>query len=114
MKAVAALMIFAGMLAAGCVWLSLCTPAWAGPTNRATVRLGVDNAGSISYHEQIARQHTWQSEAWFRGLKELGVGFVSTHFSPVLNGGTNNSALTRQKLELIDRAVRFDAHANHV
>ena len=70
------------------------------------VRLGVDNAGSISYHEQVARQHTWEREAWFRGLRELGVGFVSTHFSPVLSSGSNNSALTRQKLEAIDRAMR--------
>ena len=70
------------------------------------VRLGVDNAGSISYHEQVARQHTWEREAWFRGLRELGVGFVSTHFSPVLSSGSNNSALTQQKLEAIDRAMR--------
>ena len=87
-------------------WLCSCHRGHAGPTNTIPVRLGVDNAGSISYHEQIAGQHTWQTEAWFRGLKELGVGFVSTHFTPVLNGGTNNSALTRERLEEIDRAMR--------
>ena len=80
-------------------WLCTCHRGHAGPTNTIPVRLGVDNAGSISYHEQIAGQHTWQTEAWFRGLKELGVGFVSTHFTPVLDGGTNNSALTRERLE---------------
>lgn len=91
---------------AGFVWLLCCCLAHAGPTNTVPVRLGVDNAGSISYHEQIAGQHTWQSEAWFRGVKELGAAFVSTHFAPVLNAGTNNSSLTRQKLERIDRAMR--------
>ncbi len=81
----------------GLVWLGWIPPAHGGPISPVPVRLGVDNAGAISYHEQIVRQHTWQTEAWFRGLRELGVGFVSTHFSPVLNGGTNNSALTRAK-----------------
>jgi len=90
----------------GLVSLLCCRPAYARPTNNIPVRLGVDNAGSISYHEQIAKQHTWQLEAWFRGVKELGAGFVSTHFSPVLNAGTNNSALTRQRLEAVDRAMR--------
>lgn len=90
----------------GLVWLFCGQPARAGATNTVPVRLGVDNAGSISYHEQIAGRHTWQTEAWFRGLKELGVGFVSTHFAPVLDAGTNNSRLTRRKLEEIDRAMR--------
>jgi len=80
--------------------------AHAGPTNTVPVLLGVDNAGSISYHEQIAKRHPWESEAWFRGVKDLGAGFVSTHFSPVLSAGTNNSALTRQRLEAIDQAMR--------
>jgi hypothetical protein len=91
---------------AGLVWLSCCCVARAGPSNAIPVRLGVDNAGSISYHEQIAGQHTWQSEAWFRVVTELGAAFVSTHFAPVLNAGTNNSTLTRQRLEEIDSAMR--------
>ena len=90
----------------GSAWGLCCSPAQAGPTNNVPVLLGVDNAGSISYHEQIAGQRTWQTEAWFRGVKELGAGFVSTHFSPVLDAGTNNSNLTRQRLEAIDRAMR--------
>ncbi len=70
------------------------------------VRLGVDTAGSISYHEQKANLHPWEREAWFNGLKELGVGFVSTHFPPIANAGTNNSTMNRQRLERIDRAMR--------
>jgi hypothetical protein len=93
-------------------WLLCGAWAQAGSTNRVPVRLGVDNGGSISYHEEIAGQHTWQSEAWFRGVRELGCGFVSTHFSPVLNHGTNNSTLTRQKLEEIDQAMR-DHHLEY-
>ncbi len=87
--------------------LMLCGQATqGGDTGTVSVRLGVDNAGSISYHEAIAKRHTWESEAWFRGLKDLGVGYVSTHFWPVSDAGTNNSALTRQRLEAIDRAMR--------
>jgi hypothetical protein len=100
------------MLVVGCSLLSG-VPAHAAPnTNTVPVRLGVDNAGSISYHEQVLGQRTWQSEAWFRGVQELGATFVSTHFSPVLNAGTNNSALTRQKLETIDSAMR-DHHLEY-
>jgi hypothetical protein len=98
------------VLCLGSLWC--CRPAHAGPTNSVPVRLGVDDAGSISYHKQIGKRNPWESEAWFRGVKELGVAFVSTHFPPVLNAGTNNSALTRQRLETIDRAMR-DHHLEY-
>lgn len=89
-----------------------CRLAQAGPTDTVPVLLGVDNAGSIAYHRQIAKRHPWESEDWFRGVKDLGAGFVSTHFSPVLDAGTNNSVLTRQRLEAIDRTMR-DHHLQY-
>lgn len=90
----------------GFAWLACGPRGHAGAADAVPVRLGVDNAGSISYHEQVAGQHTWQNEAWFQGVKDLGAGFVSMHFSPVLNAGTNNAALTRQRLEAVDWAMR--------
>ena len=75
-------------------------------SNAVPVHLGVDTGGSIAYQEQMGKRHPWESEAWFRGLKELGVSFVSTHFPPVTTAGTNNSALTCQQLETVDSAMR--------
>ncbi|HSW44984.1 MAG TPA: hypothetical protein VLM89_05390 [Phycisphaerae bacterium] len=68
------------------------------------VRLGVDDGGS--YHHFIAKREPWEFPAYFKALEDLGARFLSVHFWPVTDAGENNSAMTRRRLEAMDRVMR--------
>ncbi len=86
------------------ILLPLCCAASGDYPVRVPVRLGADDGGC--YHRDVLKQQAWESPAYFKALEDLGVHFISMHFWPVNDAGENNSAMTRRRLEAIDKAMR--------